>query len=150
MIKRITLVLVPLLLAWMYTWVVPAVIVYTLALPTPSWWDPLFPSLLGAVMTWTITLHTFAVLIASLPFAITIQILYGRAGVWIALALTITVYCWTSLPFVVDSFGPSPVREKVVAMLDAAKLVGILPLLVWLFGGLVALVRDSLGGCLRS
>jgi hypothetical protein len=136
MIRRLTLIFIPFLLAWMYTWVVPVVIAHTLALPTPSWWDPLFPTLLSAVLTWTITLHTLAVLFASLPFAITIQILYGRAGVWIALALTITVYCWTSLPFVVNSFGPSPVRDKVVAILDAAKLVGILPLLVWLFGAL--------------
>ncbi len=119
-------------LAWLYMWVVPIATVYAGALSAPSWWSLLFPSRGSGILTWLVTVHTCAVLLASLPFALAIEFVYGRTGVWIALALTVAVYSVTTLPSALSFFGGSPLRLKLVTLFDAAKLVGTLPALVWI------------------
>jgi hypothetical protein len=136
MLNRIVLVALGVGLAWLYMWVVSVATGYAGALPTPAWWDPLFTSRGSGVLTWLVTVHTFAVLLASLPFALAIYYLYGRPGVWVALALTVAVYSLIILPSAVTFFGSSPLRLKVVTVFDAMKLIGFLPALVWVIGAL--------------
>jgi len=136
MIKRIVLVALAVGLAWLYMWVVPVATIYAGALPVPSWWAPLFSSRGIGILTWLVTVHTCAVLLASLPFALAIDFLYGRMGVWVALALTVAVYSLTTLPSVVSFFGTSPLRLKAVTLFDAVKLIGFLPALVWVIDAL--------------
>jgi hypothetical protein len=131
MLNRIMLVVFAVDLAWLYIWVVPVATIYATALSIPSWWGPLFPSRSIGILTWLVTVHTFAVLFSSLPFALAIDFLYGRKGVRVALTISVVVYSLTTLPSVVSFFGTSPLRLKVVTLFDAAKLVGCLPALAW-------------------
>ena len=134
--RRMLNVAVAVSLAFLYMWVVPIATIYAGAVPIPSWWGPLFPTRASGILTWLVTVHTFAVLVASLPFALAIEFLYGRSGVWVALALTVAVYSLTTLPSVVRFFGTSPLRLKMVTLFDAVKLVGVLPVLVWMLDAL--------------
>ena len=134
MIKRSVLVALALVLAWIYMLAVPTVIGHAAAVPIPSWWNPLFPSLRSGILTWLVIVHTFAVLVASLPVAFVIERIYGRAGVWVALALTVVIYASTRAWIPFAEFGPSPMRLKVATLFDAIKLLGFLPALVWVFG----------------
>jgi hypothetical protein len=136
MMKRIVYFAVAMGLAWLYMWVVPVATIYAAAVPIPSWWGPFFPTRGSGTLTWLVSVHTFAVLMASLPFALAIDFLYGRMGVWVALALTVAVYSVTTLPSVFSFFGTSPLRLKVVSLFDAVKLIGFLPALVWILGAL--------------
>jgi hypothetical protein len=134
MTKRIVLVVLALGLAWLYMWVVTTTIAYAASQPSPPGWGALFNSRGSEVLAWLVFVHTLAVLLASLPFAFAIERLYGRVGVWVALALTVAVYSATLAPFVVGAFAANPVRLKVVNLIDAVTLVGFLPALVWVFG----------------
>ncbi len=118
-------------LAWLYMWVVPVATIYAGALSVPAWWGPLFTSRSSGILTWLVTVHTLAVLFASLPFALAIDFIYGRAGVWVALGITIGVYSLTTLPSAASYFGTSALRLKAVTLFDAVKLIGLLPALVW-------------------
>ena len=136
MINRIVLVALGVGLAWLYIWLVAEATAHAAALSIPSWWGPLFPSRNSGILTWMVTVHTFAVLLASLPVALAIYSLYGRRGVWVALAISVVIFSLTTLPGVVGRFGTSPFRIKVVTLFDAIKLMGFLPLLVWGIGAL--------------
>ena len=136
MINRIVLIALAFGLAWLYIWVVPVATIYAAALSIPSWWGGLFASRSRGILAWLVTVHTFAVLVTSLPFALAIDFLYGRTGVRVALAISVVVYCLTTLPTVVSFFGSSPLRLKMVTLFDAVKLVGTLPALVWGIGAL--------------
>jgi hypothetical protein len=136
MTKRIVYVGVAVGLAWLYMWVVPIATIYAGAVPIPSWWGPLFPSRGSGILTWLVIIHTFAVCLASLPFALVIDFVYARTGVWVALALTFAVYSLTTLPSAISFFGTSPLRLRMVTLFDALKLIGFLPALVWIISAL--------------
>src|SRR5476651_845333 len=131
MTKRLVLVGLAVVLALMYAVALPTVIGHAAAIPIPCWWNPLFSSQVSAILSWLVTVHTFAVLVASLPFALAIERIYGRTGVWIALTLTIAVYVLTRAwsPFM--GLGPNSTRIKVIDLFDAINLIGFLPALVW-------------------
>jgi hypothetical protein len=134
--KRLALVVLAIAIAWIYMLAVPTVIGHTAALPHPTWWNPLFPSRSTAALTWMVITHTFAVLAASLPFAFLIALIYGRTGIWVALALTVVIYVWTRTWTLFHGFGHDPLRLQLVTLFDAIKLIGCLPALVWIFGAL--------------
>jgi hypothetical protein len=75
------------------------------------------------------------VLVVSVPFAYLIQRLYGRYGPAVALAMTLTLFVVFALP-ALRYLSDSPTRLKVVTIFDQIKLVGVLPVLVWVLGKL--------------
>ena len=133
MTRRLVLVVLTVVLAWIYMFVVINFIGHAEAFSIPSWWNSLFSSRDNAALPWMVTVNTLAVFAASLPFAFLIARLYGRSGVWVALILTVSIGVlfgtWTRF----ESFGHDPVRFQVVALFDAVKFIGILPALVWVF-----------------
>jgi len=136
MIKRIALVALAIGLALLYMGVLPVTTIYASALRVPPWWSQLFFARTSGILAWLVTVHTFAVFFASLPFALAINLIYGRMGVWVALALTVAVYAVTTLPSVVSFFGDSSLRVELITMFDTVKLIGLMPALVWGIGAL--------------
>jgi hypothetical protein len=105
---------------------------YALALPLPSGWRASFPTHLSGSLTWLILVHTLAVLIISVPFALLIARFGGPHASAIALAITVVLFAVFSLPPLVEFFSIMPRRMRVVSAFDQIKLILVLPLLVWL------------------
>lgn len=135
---RIFLGVVALGLAWLYAKALIITIGVALARATPLWWSSVFKSHITSVILWIVTCHTMAVLIVALPFSYLIARLYGRAGVLLALTLTVALYSFDPLPSVLAYFQTFSTRMKVVTIFDAVKLLGILPGLVWVIGRLTS------------
>ena len=150
MTRRILLAALGFGLAGLYMWVVPVATIYAEALPVPTLWGPLFLSHSSSILAWLVTIHTVTVLFASLPFALAIDFFYGRAGVWVALAITVVVYSLTTLPSAASYFGTSALRLKVITLFDAVKLIGILPALVWAINALPSNYRIERRGKPRT
>jgi fucose permease len=134
--RRIVLGALAVGLAWLYVKVLIFTIGVALAQAPPPWWGPLFTIHVIAVSAWVVICHTTAVLIVALPFAYLIARLYGRAGVLLALGLTIALYAFDPLPAVLTYFHTFSTHTKIITLFDAVKLLGILPGLVWVFGRL--------------
>jgi hypothetical protein len=133
---RVVLGAVALALALLYTEALVLTVGVTAALaPLPSWYH-LFSTRAGAVMSWTAVWHTMAVLVVALPFAYVIARIYGRVGVLLALTLTGVIYAIDSPAFTIAQFNTFSTHMKFVTLLDAVKLLGFLPGLVWVFGRL--------------
>jgi hypothetical protein len=107
-------------------------IAHALALPPPSGWRALFPTHLSGSLTWLIVVHTLAVLIVSVPFALLITRFGGPHAPVIALAITGALFAVFSLPPLIEFFGIMSPRVRVVSAFDQIKLILMLPLLVWL------------------
>ena len=105
---------------------------YALALPPPSGWRASFPTHLSGSLTWLILVHTFAVLIVSVPFALLIARFGGPRAPVIALAITAALFALFSLPPFIEFFGIMSPRTRVVTAFDQIKLILVLPVLVWL------------------
>lgn len=118
-------------LIFVYLYILPNVIAYGLALPSPAWWAAMFPTRLSAVLTWTFLCHTAAILLASLPLALIITSLYPRRWLAAAFAVSLALFGLEVVPGLIDTFAATSVRMKVIDILDSIKLVGTLPLLVW-------------------
>jgi hypothetical protein len=136
MTRRLVLIGVTLVLAWIYMLALVTVIGHAAALRSPSWWNALFSSRVNAILSWMVTVHTFAVLAVSLPCAFLIERMYGRSGVLVAMAVTVTLYAssYAWAPF--REFGLHTMRSNIITIFDAIKLIGFLPALVWVLGAL--------------
>jgi hypothetical protein len=88
---------------------------------------------LAAITVWVAIWHTAAVVVASLPFAYTLARLFGKKGVVIGFGLAAALYVFFTLPGIVGYFASMTTHTRVITLFDAVKLVGILPLLVWMF-----------------
>jgi hypothetical protein len=132
---RIRLILgaVALGLAWLYVETLVLAIGVATADAPPLWWIQLFTTHVSAVVAWIVMCHTTAILVVALPFAYVIARLYGRIGVLLAFGITIGLYVFDPLPAVIENFVNSSTHSKFIALFDAAKLLGILPGLVWVF-----------------
>jgi hypothetical protein len=105
---------------------------HALALSIPAAWSASFPSRLSGTLTWMILVHTLAVLVVSVPFALLIARFGGPHAPVIALAITAALFAVFSLPPLIEFFGTMPPRMRVVNVLDQIKLILMLPLLVLL------------------
>jgi len=135
---RVVLGALALGLAWLYAKALIITIGVAVAQPTPPWWSSIFTSHVISVIVWIVTCHTMAVLIVALPFSYVIARLYGRAGVLLALTLTVALYVFDPLPAVLAYFQTDSTRMKFITLFDAVKLLGILPGLVWVIGRLTS------------
>ena len=129
---RVVLTILTAGLAVLYAYVLIYVIGIAASLARPAWWDAVVPTHLLSVRTWALSCHTAAILLVSLPFALVLARLFPRRGVWVALAITVAIYGWLDLPGQLEYFGYVSAYMKAVSIIDAMKLVGILPVLVWL------------------
>ena len=135
MARRIALVVTALATAWIYWYVFIAAVGYAAALPIPTRWLSIFPTRQSAVLTWMVTWHTLAVLIVSVPFGLLIQRVYGRRGIIVAFLVTLAMFAF-EIPYLGELFRGKPPRLQLVALFDQLKLIGMLPLSVWLFARL--------------
>jgi hypothetical protein len=144
-LKRLVLVIACAGLLYIYLYALVWGTGHASALPIPSSWLRLFPTRLSGTLTWMILVHTLAVATISVPFAWVIARFGGRRAPLVALAMTVTLIILFSLPPLITFFGTFPTRMKVVSAFDQIKLLGMLPLLVWLIGKLPSNNRWS--GC---
>jgi hypothetical protein len=122
-------------LAWLYVKVLIITIGVAVTLAVPPGWGSLFTTHVSSVITWLVICHTAAILIVALPFSYVIARMYGRVGILLALTLTVALYAVDPLPGVLAYFQTFSTRTKIITLFDAAKLLGILPGLVWGLGG---------------
>jgi hypothetical protein len=106
------------------------------AFPEPRWWTPLFPSRIGAVVTWLAAIHTIAIVLLSLPFAYLIRRFYRAYATPVALVISLTVLVWTELPALRSTWSGLPYHARLLSSFDAVKVLGVLPLLTFLMAGL--------------
>jgi hypothetical protein len=130
--KRIVLLIACIGLLYAYHYALVWGTGHALTLPIPSAWRASFPTRLSGTLTWMILVHTLAVLIVSIPFALFIARFGGRPAPAIALAFTVVFFAIFSLPALIEFFGTLPIRQRIVTGLDQIKLILVLPLLVWL------------------
>ena len=116
---------------------------HALALSRPLDWGTLFPTHLSAVLTWMILIHTTAVLLISVPFALLIAEFGGPRAPVVALVMTLVLVAVTSLPAWITYSDLMPARTKVITAFDNIKLLAILPALVWLMGKLPSTARGE-------
>ena len=135
--RRALLAVIALVALYLYSFFLVAGIGYALAQPHPGWWESMFSTRGHATLTWMVLCHSVAVLVVSVPFAYLIQRLYGRYGPAVALAMTLTLFVVFALP-ALRYLSDSPTRLKVVTIFDQIKLVGVLPVLVWVLGKLAS------------
>ena len=127
---RIVLLIAVVGLLYIYNYALVWGIGHAMALPIPSGWRSSFPTRLSGTLTRMILVHTLAVAIISVPFALLIARFGGRLAPVIALAMTLTLFAVFSLPPLIAYFGTFPTRMKVVTGFDQIKLILVLPLLV--------------------
>ncbi len=130
--KRIVLLLALIGLAYVYEYALVWAIGHAQALPIPSGWRGFFPTRLSGTLTWIIVIHTLAVVIISIPFALILARFGGPRAPLVALAMTVALFSLFSLLPAIVFFGTLPTRTKLVTAFDYTKLVLVLPLLVWL------------------
>ena len=132
--QRIVLGVLAIGIAGLYVELLVLTIGVAASLPPPSWWSHVFPTHVSSAILWMVLCHTTAILVVALPFAYLIARLYGRVAVLLALAITFALYAVDPLPTLISHFGGFSARMKVITLVDALKLLGVLPGLVWLFG----------------
>jgi len=130
--KRIVLLIACVGLLYAYQYALVWGVGHALALPPPSGWRASFPTRLSGSLTWLIVVHTLAVLIVSVPFALLIARFGGPQAPVIALGITGALFAVFSLPPLIEFFGILSSRVRVVSVFDQIKLILVLPLLVWL------------------
>jgi hypothetical protein len=131
-VKRVVLIIACAGLLYAYQYALVWGTGHALALSIPSAWSASFPNRLSGTLTWMILVHTLAVLIVSVPFALLIARFDGPHAPAIALVITGTLFVFLSLPPLIEFFTTLPMRQRVVTGFDQIKLILVLPLLVWL------------------
>ena len=116
---------------------------HALALTIPPVWSASFESRLSGTLSWMIVVHTLAVLVVSMPFALLIARFGGPHAPAIALAFTVGLFAVFSLPGLIEYFGTMSARARVVTVFDQIKLILILPLMVLLIVRLPSNLRWS-------
>jgi hypothetical protein len=129
--RAVILLAAALFLIWFYSYLLLYAVEFSAGQPVPVNWSYLFLTPRAALLSWLYLRHTIAVLLASVPFAFVIARLYPRRWLVVALAATAPLYLTTTLPTVVQTFNTTPLRLQIAEIVDAVKLVGMLPLLTW-------------------
>lgn len=137
MARRIALIGLAIGIAWVYWYAFIVAVGYAATLPIPKHWPALFSTHRAAVLTWLVTLHTLAALLVSAPFGLLIQRVYGRRAIIVALAVTLTLF-GLEASYLRELFIGQPLRLQLVAAFDQVKLIGLLPLMVWIFSRLLS------------
>ena len=130
--KRIVLLIACAGLLYAYQYALVLGVGHALALSIPAAWSASFPSRVSGTLTWIILVHTLAVLVVSVPFAVLIARFGGTHAPAIALAITAGLFAIFSLPPLIEFFGIMSPRTRVVTAFDQIKLILVLPLLVLL------------------
>jgi hypothetical protein len=143
---RIVLWAAALGVAWLYVEALVFVIGIAMAKAPPAWWGHVFAAPVIAVITWTVLCHTTAILIVAFPFAYVIARIYGRVGIVLAMAVTVVLYAMDPLPAVIAYFNSYGARMKIITLFDALKLLGTLPVLVWLFNRMTSKTKSTIQG----
>jgi hypothetical protein len=117
--------------AYLY-WQTPGVGL-SLALPAPAWW-PFEHNAVWRSITWSQFAHTAVLAVVSIPMACAIQVFVPRKAVWFALAVTVLPALLIGIPMLITFGLQTTPRLQVIQLVDAAKLVTMLPLVVWLLG----------------
>lgn len=141
MARRIALIGLAIGIAWVYLYVFIVAVGYAATLLIPKYWLALFPTHRAAVLTWLIMWHTLAALLVSVPFGLLIQRMYGRRGVIVALAVTLTLF-GLEVSYLRELFIGQPLSLQLVAAFDQVKLIVVLPLVVWIFSRLLSNNRE--------
>lgn len=117
--------------AYLY-WQTPG-IGMALALPAPAWW-PFEHNAVWRVISWSQFAHTAALVVVSIPMACAIRLFVPRKAVWFALAVTAVPVLLIGIPMLA-TYGLQPtLRLQVIQLVDMAKSIAMLPLVVWLLG----------------
>ena len=119
-------------LVYLYIPALAVVLGYEAGVVIPVWWLSLFPGRLSGTLTWMILWHTIVVLVVSVPFAWLIARFYKSRAVHVAFALTLFSVILMDVPIFPKLVDATPVRMKLTIAFDLIKLIGTLPLLVWL------------------
>lgn len=141
MARRIALIGLAIGIAWVYLYVFIVAVGYAATLLIPKYWLAHFPTHRAAVLTWLIMWHTLAALLVSVPFGLLIQRVYGRRGVIVALAVTLTLF-GLEVSYLRELFIGRPLSLQLVAAFDQVKLIVVLPLVVWIFSRLLSNNRE--------
>jgi hypothetical protein len=120
-------------LAYLYVMALVYGIGVNAAQGVPTWWSEFFSTRHSSVRSWVLISHALAVLLISLPFAWVIARAYGRIGVWVSLAIAITIWGLFEAPLMLDSFRSDGVFLRALWFADTIQFVGSLPVLVLFF-----------------
>ena len=117
----------------LYVYALVWLVGYAAGLGPPNGWRDLFPSRVSGSLSWLILVNTVAMVLVSIPVALLVARFAGRRATTVALLMSLALFVVLGVPSLVTDFGTimTP-RIRLVTAFDYIKLVGILPLLVWL------------------
>src|SRR5271165_7438416 len=102
--RNILLCAVALVLFLAYFYVSTIASIYSAAIALPTWWLPIFPTRLSAVLSWMILRHAAAVLLAAIPFSLLMIWLYPRRWLLTAFAISLAVFGVGIMPGLTQTF----------------------------------------------
>jgi hypothetical protein len=131
--RRLLLLLAAVALGWIYLLAFTFAAGVAAAQATPRWWLGLFSKPATSALIWLALAHAVAIALVSLPFAWIIGRVYGRLGVPLALAITVTICAFIEIPTLSQDFRTVGPLLQSIWLLGAAVLLVALPVTVWVF-----------------
>ena len=131
--RRLLLLLAAVGLGWIYLLAFTFAVGVAATQATPRWWLGLFSKPATSALIWLALAHAVAIALVSLPFAWIIGRMYGRLGVPLALAITVTICAFIEIPAMSQDFRTVGPLLQSIWVFGAAVLLVALPIAVWGF-----------------
>jgi len=133
---RIRFVLVAVILAAVYFYLLVYLIGWMGARERPGWWLGVFPSRRAAAIVWLVALHTGAVLSAAFPVAAAAVIVTRKAAVLLGLSAAVLATVVAVLPSLSPTMWPVVWGgHPVFFVTDQIELIVAVPFLAWVIRG---------------
>jgi hypothetical protein len=129
---RIRFTLAAVVLAAVYYYLLVFLVGWTSVHERPGWWLGVFPTRHLAVITWLITLHSVAVLLAALPVAVATVLIARREAVLLGLTVAVLATVVAVAPSLSSTIWPLIWDSHPIFFItDQIKLIVAVPAVAW-------------------